>query len=288
MREFAQARMLRFLQGLAKSMNTDQRASTFYALTTTMRRSTAVSRVLGAALLGAMVASQLGCVAAGVTTAAVGVLSAADRRTAGAIVEDQNIELKAPARLLRAIRNSTAVDVTSYNRQVLLLGQVLDEAEKVAAEKAIRELENVNTIYNELAVGSGTDSVAKKAKDGILSTKVKSELILTSEVGARHIKVVSDDGVVYLLGLVTRREGEQAAQVTSRVAGVRKVVTLWEFIQDRDGNSAVPSPPPWAAPAPSSSVVPAAPAASAASAAPLAAPSPAATPGAVVTTAPVR
>ena len=211
------------------------------------------SRLLLASALVLTVVSQLGCVAAVVTGAAVGMMSAHDRSTLGAQTDDQTIEIKAPQRLLQAIRNSTAVNVIVFNRRALLVGQVLDETEKRAAEQAIARIENVQAVYNELSVGSGS-TLSRQASDGYISTKVKASLIDVGGVAANHVKVVTEDGVVFLLGLVTRSEADRAAAVASRVSGVRKVVTLFETITEVDANRVPPSPAPWSAPARSQAV----------------------------------
>ena len=210
-------------------------------------RSAHLSRALLMGALALVTLSQLGCIAAAVTGAAVGVISAHDRRTLGAQTDDGGIEVKSPQRLLQAIRNSTAVNVVSYNRRVLLTGEVLDEAEKKAAGDAIAKLDNVQAVYNELTVGPGA-SLMRQASDGYISTKVKASLIEIGGVAANHVKVATEDGVVFLMGLVTRAEADRAAAVAARVSGVRKVVTLWELISERDAFRPEPSPAPWATP----------------------------------------
>jgi len=205
-------------------------------------------RGLAATGLAIVVASQWGCIAAAVTGVAVGAMSAHDRRTLGAQTDDQAIEVKAPQRLLQAIRNSTAVNVTSFNRRVLLTGQVLDETEKQAAADAIAKIENVQLVFNELTVGGGA-SLLRQASDGYVTTKVKAALIEIGGVAANHVKVATEDGTVYLMGMVTRTEGDRAAAVAARVSGVNKVVTVWEFISERDATRPEPSPAPWTAPA---------------------------------------
>ena len=211
-------------------------------------RSSLFSAAMLVGALTLVTVSQWGCVAAAITGAAVGAISAHDRRTLGAQTDDGAIEVKSPQRLLQAIRNSTAVNVVSFNRRVLLTGQVLDEAEKKAAGDAITRMDNVQAVYNELTVGSGV-SLLRQANDGYVSTKVKGSLIEIGGVAANHVKVATEDGVVYLMGLVTRAEADRAAAVAARVSGVRKVVTLWELISERDAFRPEPSPAPWSAPA---------------------------------------
>ena len=223
-------------------------SSTTGTRSTPSTRSPLVSAALLVGALTLVTVSQWGCVAAAITGATVGAISAHDRRTLGAQTDDGGIEIKSPQRLLQAIRNSTAVNVVSFNRRVLLTGQVLDEAEKKAAGDAISRLDNVQAVYNELTVGSGA-SLLRQASDGYVSTKVKGSLIEIGGVAANHVKVATEDGVVYLMGLVTRAEADRAAAVAARVSGVRKVVTLWELISERDALRPEPSPAPWSAPA---------------------------------------
>jgi len=222
-------------------------SSTPGALPASTPRSRLVSAALLVGALTLVTVSQWGCVAAAITGAAVGAMSAHDRRTLGAQTDDGAIEVKSPQRLLQAIRNSTAVNVVSFNRRVLLTGQVLDEAEKKAAGDAIARLDNVRAVDNELTVGPGV-SLSRQAADHYVSTRVKVSLIEIGGVDANHVKVVTEDGVVYLMGLVTRAEADRAATVAARAPGVRKVVTLWELISERDAFRPEPSPAPWSTP----------------------------------------
>ncbi len=165
--------------------------------------------------------------------ATMGTLSALDRRTLGAQTEDQLIELKGVNRLRESMRNVDAVGVTSFNRKVLLTGQVLTEQDKVNAQRVIATLDNVRSIENELQV-SGRVSTGVSASDGLITTRVKSALIDSKRVQANTVKVVTEASVVYLMGVVTRDEGERAAEIASRVSGVGRVVTVFEYVSDED------------------------------------------------------
>lgn len=165
--------------------------------------------------------------------ATVGTLSALDRRTLGAQAEDQLIELKGVNRLRESMRNVDAVGVTSFNRKVLLTGQVLTEQDKVNAQRVIATLDNVRSIENELQV-SGRVSTGVSASDALVTTRVKSALIDSKRVQANTVKVVTEASVVYLMGIVTRDEGERAAEIASRVSGVGRVVTVFEYVNDED------------------------------------------------------
>ena len=180
-----------------------------------------------AALAGATL-SLSGCFPLAATGVVVGTLAAVDRRTLGAQTDDTGIELKALADLSRQVPGSGGVSVTSYNRKVLLTGQVLNEQTKRAAEALVARYANVRSIHNELAI-SGRVSVGTQAADTSITARVKAALIDTKDLQANTIKVVTESGVVYLMGILTRVEGDRTAQVVSRVSGVTRVVTVFEY-----------------------------------------------------------
>lgn len=161
--------------------------------------------------------------------AAMGTLAALDRRTLGAQTEDQLIEVKAMNRLRESMRNVEGVAVTSFNRKLLLTGQVLSEQDKVNAAKVVATLENVRSIDNELQV-SGRVSMGVSASDALITSRVKSALVDSQRVQANTVKVITESSTVYLMGILTRGEGEQAANIASRVSGVGRVVTVFEYI----------------------------------------------------------
>ena len=191
------------------------------------------ARLTFAAALLATVLAAPGCVPLVATGAAVGTLAALDRRTLGAQTEDQEIELRAANRLRGALAQPGGVSVTSYNRKVLLTGQVASEDDKRAAEAAVGALPNVRSVHNELQV-LGRPSLATSAADTAITARVKAALLDAQDLHANVIKVVTESGTVYLMGLVSRREAERAAQVASRVAGVQRVVTVFEFITEEE------------------------------------------------------
>lgn len=191
------------------------------------------ARLTFAAALLATVLAAPGCVPLVATGAAVGTLAALDRRTLGAQTEDQEIELRAANRMRGALAQPGGVSVTSYNRKVLLTGQVASEDDKRAAEAAVGALPNVRSVHNELQV-LGRPSLATSAADTAITARVKAALLDAQDLHANVIKVVTESGTVYLMGLVSRREAERAAQVASRVAGVQRVVTVFEFITEEE------------------------------------------------------
>ncbi|MGQ0749882.1 MAG: BON domain-containing protein [Betaproteobacteria bacterium] len=160
--------------------------------------------------------------------AATGVMVAEDRRTVGTITEDQAIELKAANRIGDRVKNAH-VNVTSYNRMVLLTGEVADAAAKSAAEKTAQGVENVRTVFNELAVGPNS-ALSARANDTYLTSVVKARFVDAQRFSPVHVKVVTEAGVVYLLGLVTRKEADAATQIARTTRGVQRVVRVFEYL----------------------------------------------------------
>ncbi len=182
---------------------------------------------LGALLL---VASQLaGCAVAVVGTGmAMGALVATDRRTAGAQLEDQNIELKASSRIDPLLKDTGHVNVTSYNRRVLLTGEVATEADRAKVETIVLEIENVRGLVNELAV-LPVSSLTQRTNDTIITGRLKAAL-LDAKIAANTFKVVTERGVVYLMGRVTNTELDIASKAAQGISGVVKVVRSVEIL----------------------------------------------------------
>lgn len=160
--------------------------------------------------------------------AATGVMVSEDRRTVGTITEDQGIELRAASRIQDRLRDAH-VSVTSYNRMVLLTGEVPDAAAKAAAEKIARAVDNVRGVYNELQV-AGNSSMTARANDSYLTSKVKARFIDSRKFSALHVKVVTENNVVYLMGLVNRQEANDATEIARTTGGVQKVVRVFEYL----------------------------------------------------------
>jgi len=174
-----------------------------------------------------------GCFPAVATGVAATALVAADRRTAGAIVEDEQLEWKISSAIQKALGDRAHVNVTSYNRIVLLTGEVPDEAAKQRAETLAKQTENVRAVVNELIIAAPS-SLASRANDASLTTQVKARLVGNRDVPAHLVKVVTEGGVVYLMGLVTRREGDAATYVARTTSGVKRVVRVFEFISEAE------------------------------------------------------
>ncbi|CAN5263404.1 hypothetical protein BH10PSE17_BH10PSE17_12850 [soil metagenome] len=170
-----------------------------------------------------------GCPAILLTGAGVGMFSAADRRTTGAQVDDQGIELRAHDRLRAAFPGGPAegVSVSSYNRRALMYGQVADAATKAKAEEVVTGTSGVRDVVNELTIAP-TATFGNHANDTLIANKVRASLLNAKGVPSGTINVVSEKGTVYLMGLVTEVEGERAGKVAAAVDGVNRVVKVFE------------------------------------------------------------
>ncbi len=189
-----------------------------------------MKKLAWAALLAASLSLMHGCAAVVVGGAATAVVVADDRRTAGTVVEDQEIELRAMNRLREGFPQKTvSVSTVSYNRQVLLVGQVPDEATRAKVVETVRAIPGVIGVHNEITI-SGVTSLTSKTNDASITTKVKARLLNTNAVQSNHVKVVTEAAVVYLMGLVRKDEGEAAGKVAAGTAGVSRVVKLFEYI----------------------------------------------------------
>lgn len=163
----------------------------------------------------------------------MGTLAATDRRTLGAQTEDKAIAVKGETRIPNLIGGAGHVNVTSFNRKVLLSGEVRDQQTKAAVEREIAAIPGVQGIFNELEI-AGASSYTSRSNDTLITGKVKASFIDADDIYATAIKVVTEGGVVYLMGRVTQRESRRAAEVAAGVAGVRKVVKLFELIDETE------------------------------------------------------
>lgn len=197
-----------------------------------MNKWTRVTRPIAAVVLcGAVVTGLQGCVEMAIGTAVMGTLAATDRRTFGAQTEDKAILFKGETRVSNLVGNAGHVNVTSFNRHVLLTGEVRDQAMKAAVEREVAAIEGVLTIVNDLEV-MGTSSFTSRSNDTLITGKVKASFVDAKDLYANSIKVVTERGVVYLMGRVTQREGRLAAEVARGVGGVHKVVKVFEYISE--------------------------------------------------------
>ncbi len=177
-----------------------------------------------------------GC--AGVVSAGAGtaVLVTQDRRTTGTYVEDQNIEAKASKALEARFGDDDKIhiNVMSYNRYVLLTGEVPDEETRTQAGVTALGIENVRNVQNELVVGPVT-SGSQRATDAYITSKVKAQFLSQNEIKVNHVKVVTDNNVVYLMGLATSREADEATEIARSTSGVTKVVRVFEITPEITG-----------------------------------------------------
>lgn len=193
-----------------------------------------LARTLAVISLGCAAAMSLqGCVELAVGSAVVGTFAATDRRTFGAQTEDKAIVLKGEVRMSRAFGDEAHINVTAFNRRALLTGEVADEATRSAAEREMRAVEGVAAVSNELQI-AGLSNFSARSNDALITTKVKASFVDTKDMYANAYKVVTEAGVVYLMGRVTQREGAMAAEVARGVGGVRKVVKVFEYISEAE------------------------------------------------------
>ena len=172
-----------------------------------------------------------GCAAVLVGTAAVtGAVVASDPRTTGTVIDDKGIKLKAITRLGEdeELWSQSHLNVTSINGIVLLTGETPTEELRMRAGDIVSRIDKVRQVHNEIAIGVPT-TLGVRSNDTWLTSKVKSSLIGTEGVPGVHIKVVTENGTVFLMGLVTREEGDKATDVARRIQGVKRVIKLFEY-----------------------------------------------------------
>jgi len=203
-----------------------------------------LARVGRLLLIGALAGMLSACAAVLVGGAIVGgTMVAIDRRTSGAQVEDEVIEGKAKSRLGEALGDRGQVSVTSYNRILLLTGVVKDAADKALAEQAVSRIDSVQSVVNELSIGLPS-SITARSNDTLLTTKVKASFIDAKDLFSNSFKVVTSQSVVYLMGRVTEREATRAAEVARGVAGVQKVVKVFEIVSEAELAGSLQKPVP--------------------------------------------
>jgi osmotically-inducible protein OsmY len=168
-----------------------------------------------------------GCFPLAVTGVGTAALVATDRRTAGTYLEDETIEWKVFGRLREGFPGAH-VNATSYNRRVLLTGEVPNEEMKKKVEDAVRALDNVREVTNELQV-AGASSLASRGSDSLITSNVKARMVNNGRFSPQHVKVLTEAGVVYLMGLVTPQEGDAAVEIARNTSGVVRVVKVFEY-----------------------------------------------------------
>ena len=190
------------------------------------------SVVYGAALLASLL-SLSACAPLIVGGAVVTGVMATDRRTTGTLVEDESIEIKVASAVRKEMGDRIHLNVTSFNRQVLLSGEVRTAADKERAEKLAQSQENVNSVVNDLAV-MPVSSLTHRSKDTVITGKVKAAFVDAKDLQVNAIKVVTERGIVYLMGRVTSREAKRATDIARTISGVTKVVRVFEEISEQE------------------------------------------------------
>jgi osmotically-inducible protein OsmY len=190
--------------------------------------------------------------------AAVGTMVTLDRRTSGAQLDDETIELRGASRLREALGERVHININSFNRQVLLTGEVPNEAAKQTAEQVVSRVDNVRGVVNELAV-MGSTTLTQRSSDTLVTATVRASLVDANDLYVSAFEVVTERGTVYLMGRVTQREADRATQMVRTIAGVQRVVRMFETISEEELARLSPQQAkPGIAPAPVSAAVPAA------------------------------
>lgn len=169
-------------------------------------------------------------VAGGATAVA---MMAADRRTSGSYVEDEGIEWRTRNSVSERFGSLVNVSVTSFNRNILLTGQVPDEATRSEIGRIAGQVTNVRGVVNELQV-AGISSLSSRSNDAMITSKVRARFIDQALKNSHHVKVVTEASTVFLMGIVTQREAEAATEVARNTAGVQKVVRVFEYISEEE------------------------------------------------------
>ncbi|UUZ66712.1 BON domain-containing protein [Polaromonas sp. P2-4] len=198
-----------------------------------------VLAVCAATLLSAALTACVPLVVGGAV--AGGALVATDRRTSGAQLEDEGIELRAASRIRSNLGERVHVNLTSYNRQVLLTGEVPNEQDKQLVEQIVSRVENVNSVVNELTI-MGNTSLTQRSSDVLVTGRIKAMLVDARDLHLNAFKVVTERGTTYLMGRVTQREADRATQVVRATPGVQKVIRVFEIISEEELASMRPAP----------------------------------------------
>ena len=188
---------------------------------------------LAAATAASLATALSGCAPLLLGGAAMTALVATDRRTSGAQLEDETIELRASGRIRDALGDRVHVVVTSFNRQVLLTGEVPDQVTRETIEQIVRKVENVSGVINELGIQI-ISSLSQRSNDLLIATKVRATLIEASDLSAGAFKVQTERGTVHLMGRVTAREADRATNLVRSISGVQRVVRAFEIITEEE------------------------------------------------------
>jgi osmotically-inducible protein OsmY len=199
-----------------------------------------VCTVLAAAALAAGLSA---CAPLIVGGAVVGGVMAVDRRTTGTQIEDEGIELRAANRIRETLGDRAHVNVTSYNRQALLTGEVPSAQDRQTVEQIVSQVENTRSVVNDLAVMPAS-SLSQRSNDTFITGKVRASLVDAQDISANSFKVVTERNIVYLMGRVSQREANRATEIARGVSGVSKVVRVFEIVSEEELRRIAPQPAP--------------------------------------------
>lgn len=194
-------------------------------------------------VLAAGLAQLTGCFPLMMGGAVMGGLVATDRRTSGTVLEDEGIEIKASSRIRENVGERAHVNVTSYNRQVLLTGEVPTAQDKQLVEQIVARVENVRNIVNELGV-MGSSTLTQRSSDALVTGRVKAALVDAKDLFANAFKISTERGTTYVMGRVTQREAQRATDLISNTSGVQRVVRMLEIISEEELARMLPQPAP--------------------------------------------
>ena len=192
-----------------------------------------VAKTVLASLLMVGASGLIGCVPLVVGGAVMGGMVATDRRTSGTYVEDEAIEIKAAARIRELFGERVHINVTSYNRQVLLTGEAPNPQDKQTIEQAAAQIENVRNVVNEIAV-LGNSTLTQRSSDAVVTGRIKAKLLDARDLQSNSFKIVTERGVAYLMGRVTEREANRATEIITATQGVQKLVRVLEILSEEE------------------------------------------------------
>ena len=194
-----------------------------------------MKRIFYPLFLTLLVVQTSACAPMLIGSAAVASKVAIDRRTAGIQLEDEGIELRTASGLRSQLLRNTNVRISSYNRLVLITGEVNNESERLQVERFVNSQDNVKSVVNDLII-SPESSLTQRAQDTLITTKIRALLIQAKDIHSSAVNIVTERGVVYLMGRLTPREANKVAELirTSNIAGLQKVVKVFETISEED------------------------------------------------------
>lgn len=194
---------------------------------------TSVNKLVLVGVLAASATGLTGCLPLVVGGAVMGGMVATDRRTSGTYVEDEGIELKAAARIRERLGDRVHINVTSYNRQVLLTGEAPTAEDKQLIEQVVAQVENVRNTVNEISI-LGNSTLTQRSSDAVVTGRVKAQLLDARDLLSNAFKIVTERGTVYLMGRVSQREANRATEIITATQGVQRLVRVLEILSEEE------------------------------------------------------